>query len=169
MSKVAAEMARIRQQCPFLANNSCTPKFCQSSRMIQSNEPGVGENKSLLNVVQDALDFLRQLRQDQVVKSDEALRLRTDEVLQEIRTSSVWTNFTDDGESEPPSRVSKEGFAGGIWVQTAEELESGLRCAWKHSRKCIMRSEYRNLRQAPVQQQLRRMPGTNSFFAVFVI
>jgi hypothetical protein len=137
--------------------------------MIQLTEPRVGENKSLLDVVQDALDFLRQLRQDQVIISDEALRLRTDEGLQESRTSSASTPFTDDEESEPPSRVSKEGFAGGIWFQTAEELEYGLRCAWKHSWKCITRSEYRNLRQEPMQQYLRRMPRTNSLFAVFVI
>jgi hypothetical protein len=159
MIKVAAEMAQIEQQCPFLANNSCTPKFCQSGRMIQSNEPRIGENRSLLNVVEDALDFLRQLRREQVIKSDEALKLRTEEVLHEIRKNSIWTDIADDGECTPPSRVSKEGFAGGSWDQTTKELEYGLRCAWKHARKCIMRSEHQNLRQVPIQQCPRPYVG----------
>lgn len=128
MGKIAAEMARIQQQCPFLTSNSCTPNFCQSGRMIHSNEPRIGENRSLLSVVKDALDFLHQLRQVQ------------------IRANSVWTNGADNENSKPPSNISREGFAVGFWEQTTEELEYGLRCAWKHARKWIMRSEHQNLR-----------------------
>lgn len=139
-------MACIEQQCPVLAANSCTPKFCQSARMIQTNDPRIGDNRSLSAVVNEALDFLYQLRHNQVIKSDEALQIRTDEVLHEIRANSKWTSVTEENHFGVSFHISKEGFAGGAYVQPTEELEFGLRCAWKNSRKCIMRSEHQNLR-----------------------
>jgi hypothetical protein len=145
-------MVQIEQECPRLATNACTPNFCQSGRMFQSNEPRIGGNRPLHAVERDAFDFLYQLRCDQVIETEEALKLRTEEILHEIRAGSVWTSVSDDGDAEPPSRISKDGLAGGNWNQTTKELEHGLKFAWKHSRKCIMRSKHQNLRCVLLQQ-----------------
>ncbi|PHH62456.1 hypothetical protein CDD81_7103 [Ophiocordyceps australis] len=126
------EFKRIKGHYPALSSTGCTRSFCQSGRMTHTDEPKVGEDRSIENVEAEAIDFLHQLRRDGVIESDAALEKRLTCVLNEIRRDAV-------------ERVGQEGERIVVpqpWHQTAEELEHGIRLSWKHARKCIMRSEY---------------------------
>ncbi|KAJ3955346.1 hypothetical protein N0V92_008117 [Colletotrichum tropicale] len=142
---VEQEFANIREQYPSLASTGCTPKFCQSGRMTHMDEDRVGRNQSYAQVREDALDFLQHMYKDGLLTMEQ-LHHRAHEVLQEIQKNSTEGRFTSAscGPEAPPTTT--DGLVGGLWTQTFEELEFGLRTAWKHARKCIMRSEYRNLR-----------------------
>lgn len=118
--------------------------------MIRSNEPRVGQDRSISSVQQEARDFLRQLRSDDVIKSDVELQSRTEVVALEIEQSSkhvpVGGRLPNEIERTSFSDGGQDGLlAGGPWKQTTAELEHGVRLAWKHSSKCIMRSEYLSL------------------------
>ncbi|KAK1532085.1 nitric oxide synthase [Colletotrichum costaricense] len=140
------EFANIRSQYPSLSSTGCTAKFCQSGRMTHMDEERVGRNQSYAQVREDALDFLQQMYKDSLIDTEQ-LHHRAHEVLQEIQKNSTEGKFTTASEcgSEAPPAATV-GLVGGLWTQTFEELEFGLRTAWKHARKCIMRSEYSNLR-----------------------
>lgn len=109
------------------------------------DEDRVGRNQSYAQVREDALDFLQQMYKDGLLTMEQ-LHHRAHEVLQEIQKNSTEGRFKSAscGPEAPPTTT--DGLVGGLWTQTFEELEFGLRTAWKHARKCIMRSEYRNLR-----------------------
>lgn len=108
--------------------------------MIHSAEPRVGLDRPLSVVREEAVDFLRQLRRDEVIESDAELQDRTIEVLEEIEAGSNVTT------TKSKVTTTKEERVGGRWCQTRVELEHGIRLAWKHSRRCIMRSQYEDLR-----------------------
>lgn len=91
----------------------------------------MGENRSLQLVEQEAVDFLRILRDEGFYDSEGAFQSRLDEVLNEIKASSVKRVGQD---------VHSYSSLGGVWTQTHQELEFGIRRAWRNSRKCIMRS-----------------------------
>ncbi|WYZ35291.1 hypothetical protein EsH8_I_001567 [Colletotrichum jinshuiense] len=140
------EFANIRSQYPSLSSTGCTAKFCQSGRMTHMDEERVGRNQSYAQVREDALDFLQQMYKDGLIDT-ERLHHRAHEVLQEIQKNSTEGKFTTASECGPESApTTTVGLVGGLWTQTFEELEFGLRTAWKHARKCIMRSEYNNLK-----------------------
>ncbi|KAL0935841.1 nitric oxide synthase [Colletotrichum truncatum] len=143
---VDQEFANIREQYPSLSSTGCTTKFCQSGRMTHLDEDRVGRNQSYAQVREDALDFLQQMYKDGLLTMDQ-LHHRAHEVLQEIQKNSQEGRFAvaSDCGAEAP-HATMDGLVGGLWTQTFEELEFGIRTAWKHARKCIMRSEYRNLR-----------------------
>ncbi|PFH62311.1 hypothetical protein XA68_14171 [Ophiocordyceps unilateralis] len=122
------EFRRIKCHYSQLSSTGCTRSFCQSGRMVHTDEQKVGEERTSEVVEAEAVDFLRQLRRDGIIQSDEALQQRTGAVLREIR------------------RTSESKATAGIWNPTAQELEHGLRLSWKHARKCIMRSEYSHLK-----------------------
>ncbi|RDA91142.1 hypothetical protein CP533_0431 [Ophiocordyceps camponoti-saundersi (nom. inval.)] len=122
------EFRRIKCHYSQLSSTGCTRSFCQGGRMVHTDEQKVGDERTLEVVEAEAIDFLRQLRRDGIIKSDEALQKRSSAVLTEIRRTSV------------------SAVAAGIWTPTAEELEHGLRLSWKHARKCIMRSEHSYLK-----------------------
>lgn len=105
--------------------------------MAHTDEPRLGEDRSFKDVEAEAVDFLHQLYRDGIIQSEEALGERISTVLDEVRRTSVIPRGSDETESGPLA---------GIWHQTAEELEHGLRLSWKHARKCIMRSEYSYLK-----------------------
>ncbi|TDZ20733.1 Nitric oxide synthase, inducible [Colletotrichum orbiculare MAFF 240422] len=143
---VEQEFANIREQYPSLASTGCTPKFCQSGRMTHLDEDRVGKNQSYAQVREDALDFLQQMYKEGLVTMEQ-LHHRAHDVLQEIQKNSTEGRFTAAAECGPEAPpTSEDGLVGGLWTQTFEELEFGIRTAWKHARKCIMRSEYRNLK-----------------------
>ncbi|KAF4507907.1 hypothetical protein G6O67_004355 [Ophiocordyceps sinensis] len=131
------EFRRIQCHYPQLASTGCTRSFCQSGRMVHTDEPSLGDDRNFETVEAEAVDFLHQLHRDGIIKSDEALGERISTVLDEIRRNAVVLPGTGrkDAESLP-----------GSWHQTVEELEHGLRLSWKHARKCIMRSEYSYLK-----------------------
>ena len=133
------EFDRIRKAHRTMAPTGCTPQFCQSGRMTRINEPRVGRDRPLAEIQVEAVDFLRECRDHNVIQSDEALDQRIKEVLVQISHSAKLSTVTDmDG------NVS-EGLAGGTWYQHPEELEYGLRAAWRNARRCIMRSEHEYL------------------------
>ncbi|GJC80567.1 nitric oxide synthase [Colletotrichum tofieldiae] len=140
------EFANIRSQYPSLSSTGCTARFCQSGRMTHMDEERVGRNQSYAQVREDALDFLQQMHKDGLIDTEQ-LHHRAHEVLQEIQKNSTEGKFTTASECGPEAAPAVTvGLVGGLWTQTFEELEFGLRTAWKHARKCIMRSEYNNLR-----------------------
>ncbi|KAL8942509.1 MAG: hypothetical protein Q9216_001610 [Gyalolechia sp. 2 TL-2023] len=133
------ECDTIRTAHRTLAPTGCTPDFCQSGRMTRINEPRVGRDRPLDEVQQEAVDFLRECRDHDVIQTDHALNERIKEALVQISATALVSTVTDrDG------LVSK-GLAGGTWYQHPKELEYGLRASWRNARRCIMRSEYEHL------------------------
>lgn len=128
---VRREFQQVQEHHPILASTGCTKDFCQAGRAVHSDEPRIGENRSLGAVEREAEGFLRELHQENFFNSDEALNQRLNEVLGEIR-SSACEGVTRDG--------GQHGRIGGSWNQTQEELQFGIRRAWRNARKCIMRS-----------------------------
>ncbi|OLN88306.1 Nitric oxide synthase, inducible [Colletotrichum chlorophyti] len=143
---VQQEFANIRSQYPSLSSTGCTERFCQSGRMMHLDEERVGRNQSYAQVREDALDFLQQMYKDGLINTEQ-LHNRVHEVLREIQQNSTEGKFTTASHHGPEAApTTTHGLVGGPWTQTFEELEFGIRTAWKHARKCIMRSEYSNLR-----------------------
>ncbi|KAK8111875.1 nitric-oxide synthase [Apiospora kogelbergensis] len=147
------EFSRIEKAYPSLASTGCNAEFCQAGRMKHTDEERVGRNQQVDVVKRDATDFLYQLREGGVIKSEQQFNTRLTEVLQEIEQNSTTarhSSFSGNGSSATQARCT--GTVGGSWTQTSEELEFGIRQAWKHSRKCIMRSEYKDLRLCDLRQ-----------------
>ncbi|OIW33174.1 hypothetical protein CONLIGDRAFT_666516 [Coniochaeta ligniaria NRRL 30616] len=139
------EFDRIKEHYPRLATTSCTTEFCQSGRLIHTTEPKVGQDRSSAEITLDAIDFLNQLRRDDIIKSDEALSSRIAKAKNEITSTSKRVQKTDNG------HVSSE-LVGGVWQQTLEEIEHGVKLCWKHSKRCIMRSEYMSIKVVDFRQ-----------------
>jgi len=82
--------------------------------------------------------------------SQDALEERIDDVFAEINSSVIETKVWEDREEVDGvmelKRVQVKGASSKGWVQTREELEWGVRAAWRNSRKCIMRADYPSLR-----------------------
>ena len=137
MASVAlAELDLIRKSCPTLVSTGCTPQFCQSGRMVHTDEPRIGRDLDLTTVEDEASFFLRELVKEGIYSPEEGDN-RLTQVLTEIRENS-YTHRLKDGNMG----VKTAGY----WSQTTVELAHGLRLAWKHSRKCIMRSQYMDLK-----------------------
>lgn len=131
------EFELIQHNHSTLVSTGCTRDFCQSGRVIHTDEPRIGENRPLAVVEREAEDFLRDLHREGFFADDEAFRVRLQHALYEIRASSA----------EGIIRESRErGTVGGVWTQTPRELEFGLRRAWRNARKCIMRSHCEELK-----------------------
>ncbi|SMQ51195.1 unnamed protein product [Zymoseptoria tritici ST99CH_3D7] len=138
------ELGKIAAAYPKLRPTGCTVDFCQSGRMIKTTEPRVGRDASIQEIQRDAQDFLCQLRAEDVIDSDERLQHRLNEVLVEIaNTSCMSEQHTASKRNDHHAAITSS--IGGSWSQSLEELRHGLRLAWKHSSKCIMRSEYQTL------------------------
>lgn len=141
------EFSRIEKVYPSLASTGCNAEFCQAGRMKHTDEERVGRNQPVDAVKQDATDFLYQLREGGVIKSEKDFNERLAEALQEIELNSTTAQYPSCIANGSNATVAKRiGRVGGDWTQTSDELEFGIRQAWKHSRRCIMRSEYKNLR-----------------------
>jgi hypothetical protein len=141
------EFSRITKAYRTLASTGCTAKFCQAGRMKHTDEERVGRNQPIEAVERDAVDFLYQLRQANVIGSEQALNARIQEVLQEIKANSIPARYTTFGGIGAESTLTPSlGVVGGNWTQSFEELEYGIRAAWKHARRCIMRSEHKDLK-----------------------
>lgn len=55
------EHQRIKEKHRILASTGCSKDFCQAGRAIRTDEPRVGEDRSLHIVCQEAAGFLRVL------------------------------------------------------------------------------------------------------------
>ncbi len=108
-----------------------------SSHEVLIFKLSVGENRSLQIVEEDAIDFLRVLHDEGFYDSEEAFQNRLDQVQGEIKASSVKGVVREDH--------SYANIAG-TWTQTPQELEFGIRRAWRNARKCIMRSHCEELK-----------------------
>ena len=97
----------------------------------------VGENRSLQAVEQEAIDFLHVLREEGLYDSEETFQNRLDQVQGEIKAGSVKGVIRKD---------HLYANVAGAWTQTHQELEFGIRRAWRNSRKCIMRSHCEELK-----------------------
>ena len=144
---VIDQFSDIREQYPILSSTGCTKNFCQSGRMTHTDEERVGRNRPHSQVREEAIDFLQQMYREGMFSSAEALHERAQEVLAEIQRNSKEGSYQTAGAEGPEVEpLMSQGLVGGHWTQTYEELEFGIRTAWKHARKCIMRSEYKELR-----------------------
>ncbi|KAH8898596.1 nitric oxide synthase [Thozetella sp. PMI_491] len=141
------EFERIAYVYPNLSSTGCTAKFCQAGRMKHTDEERVGRNIPIEAIEQDAVDFLYQLRRQGIIKSEHTMNQRVREVLNEIRTTSVYAKYNIcSGEGSDNVQTAAFGLVGGTWTQSDEELLWGIRLAWKHARRCIMRSDLCDLR-----------------------
>lgn len=134
---LAPDYKLIKESHGTLASTGCTKDFCEAGRAIHTDELRVGENRAVDVVEQEAEDFLRELHKEKFFASEAAFQERLHRAHVEIRSSSV----------EGVIRETQiTGMVGGIWTQTPQELEFGLRRAWRNARKCIMRSHCEDLR-----------------------
>ncbi|KAJ9636713.1 hypothetical protein H2199_007707 [Coniosporium tulheliwenetii] len=133
------EFELIKERHPVLASTGCTAQFCQAGRAIHTSEPRIGFDRPLEEVQLEATSFLQEMRLAGAIQSDQELDHRLKDVIQQIHAGAIQTTFKTDHGTE-------YGLAGGNWAQTAEELEFGTRLAWKNARKCIMRSQYQELK-----------------------
>lgn len=141
------EFRKIQGHYPILASTGCTPKFCQAGRMIHTDEPRVGRDRPLHQIKAEALDFLEQMRRDNLFQDDIEYQDRLKKVLEEInKNAKITSSATKLPTLKPTNGELSSDLSSDGWTQTTQELEYGIRTAWKHSRKCIMRSQYQSLR-----------------------
>lgn len=134
---MSAEHQRIRENHRTLASTGCSKEFCQAGRIIHTDEPRIGENRSLHLIYQEATDFLRDLYDDNVFANEAELDAR----LQAVHAQIL------HGSKEGVTREEKiRTQLGGSWTQTPQELEWGLRRAWRNARKCIARNHSEELK-----------------------
>lgn len=133
---LSPELKGIRDKHTTLASTGCTTEFCQAGRAIHTDEPRVGENRALCVVEREAENFLQELHHEGFFASDVEYQERIVQVLEKIR----------DGVTKGVAREDHlQCHLGGTWTQTPQELEYGIRRAWRNSRKCIMRSHCEEL------------------------
>ena len=132
-----AEHQRIKERHRTLASTGCSKDFCQAGRAIHTDEPRVGENRSLEVICQEAADFLRDLYDEGFFHSEAQFEARLQEVHAEILYGATGGIAR---EHKLPTRL------GGNWTQTPRELEFGIRRAWRNARKCIARNHSEELK-----------------------
>ena len=137
--KALEEFKKIIESKRVLVSTGCTKDFCQAGRMVHTDEPKIGENRPLETIKEEALAFLWELWQDGIY-SESQYEQRVRDVLRDIEAATVDEDVWIKEDS--PGKTA-------TWRQTAEELQHGLRLAWKNSRKCIMRSHYLELKYGP--------------------
>ena len=122
--------------------------------MVRPLEPRVGENRPIEEIRHDAEAFLCEMRDDGMFKSEAEFQNRLRTVLAEIERRAVDTKVYvnhehagKDGAVELKS-IQVPGRSSSGYVQTKQEMEWGIRAAWRNSRKCIMRAHYKELKYA---------------------
>lgn len=147
----AVHEGRILKSRPVLQPTGCTAQFCQAGRLNRPLEPYVGENRPLSSIKVEAEAFLHEMYDEGLFNSQDDFDKRVQEVIAEIDAgvleTKVWEDSQEiiDGITEL-KRVQIEGASSKGWLQTREELEWGIRVAWRNSRKCIMRTHYKYLK-----------------------
>ncbi|KAL9627896.1 MAG: hypothetical protein Q9164_007456, partial [Protoblastenia rupestris] len=134
---INAEYQRIGSTHRTLVSTGCTRDFCQSGRVVHTDEPRIGENRALDVVCREATNFLQDLHSEGCFKSETDFQTR----LQSIQ-SEIFSNSIQGVERETKTVVT----LGGNWEQSFEELEIGVRRAWRNSRKCIARNHCQELK-----------------------
>ena len=134
---INVEHQRIKEKHRTLASTGCSKNFCQAGRAIHTDEPRVGENRSLEIFCQEAAGFLRDLYDEDFFQSEAQLEARLQIVHAEILYGATGGIAE---ENRLPTRL------GGNWTQTFGELEFGIRRAWRNARKCIARNHAEELK-----------------------
>lgn len=120
-----------------LTSTGCSRDFCQAGRATHTDEQRVGENRALENVCEEAVNFLRDLYDEDFFPNEQALQERLQAVYTEILGGTV----------EGYARENKmRTQIGGNWTQTPQELEFGVQRAWRNARKCIARNHHQELK-----------------------
>lgn len=104
--------------------------------MVHTDEPRVGQNRDISTVILEAEGFLREMLDGGFFTSVDDFNARLTEVIDEIHANSAMALVRATGRVE---------LCGGHYYQTEQELEFGLRRAWRNARRCIMRSEHESL------------------------
>jgi nitric oxide synthase oxygenase domain/subunit len=109
--------------------------------MIRPLEPRVGENRPINVIKREAEAFLKEMLAEGIFPSSEDYEQRVKEVIVEIEENKVecmvWDEVNEGGTTE---KIKLQGVSSNGYLQTKEELEWGVRFAWRNSRKCIMRA-----------------------------
>jgi hypothetical protein len=108
--------------------------------MIRPLEPRVGENRPIDVIKGEAEAFLREMLAEGLFSlKDFGQRIK--EVIKEIEENKVdCMVWEDPNEDNAVERRKVQGVSSNGYAQTTEELEWGVRVAWRNSRKCIMRA-----------------------------
>ena len=134
---IIPEHQLIKARNRILASTGCSKDICQAGRVIHTDEPRVGENRSLEDVLMEAEDFLRILFEEDFFPDVAAFEARLQAVRKELNDSAKSGLVRG-------TRILKP--LGGSWKQSYEELEFGVRKSWLNSRKCIARNHYQELK-----------------------
>ncbi|KAF9462531.1 nitric oxide synthase [Collybia nuda] len=137
LPELVPEHELIRERHSTLVSTGCTEEFCAVGQVNITNERRVGENRAVDVVEQEAEEFLRELHNEKFFHSEVDFQERLKTVRLEIRNSSVEGVICE---------TQGNGVVGGTWTQTPQELEFGIRRAWRNARKCIMRSHCEDLK-----------------------
>lgn len=109
--------------------------------MIRPLEPRVGENRPVEVMKREAKAFLKEMSKEGLFPSAEDFEQRLVEVMAEIDANivecMVWEDYSENGEIQ---RREVQGVSSNGYRQNRQELEFGVRVAWRNSRKCIMRA-----------------------------
>ena len=82
------EYELIKKTHHTLAPTGCTPDFCQAGRMTRIHEPRVGRDRPLSEVQKEAVGFLHECRDQNVIESDQLLEKRIKTALVQIMETS---------------------------------------------------------------------------------
>jgi nitric oxide synthase oxygenase domain/subunit len=115
--------------------------------MIRPLEPRVGENRPIQVLKQEAEAFLKEMFAEGFFHSSKDFEQRLKDVIIDIEKNSVECLVWEDiAGANGVERTKVQGVSSNGYVQTKEELEWGVRVAWRNSRKCIMRAYCWDLR-----------------------
>ncbi|KAF8847092.1 hypothetical protein BDZ45DRAFT_355604 [Acephala macrosclerotiorum] len=142
------EHVLIHSHCPILAPTGCTSNFCASGLMVRPLEPRVGENHPIATIKLEAEAFLHEMFNEGLFPSQAAFQSRLTAVLHEIENNAQEATIWEDARTPngDVAKVKAKGWSSSGYIQTREELQWGIRTAWRNSRKCIMRAHYPELR-----------------------
>ncbi|KUJ10145.1 uncharacterized protein LY89DRAFT_689965 [Mollisia scopiformis] len=142
------EYSLIHSHCPVLGPTGCTSDFCASGMMFHPLEPHVGENHPLAAIKLEAEAFLHEMFDEGLFTTREDFASRLVEILKEIDSNSLEASVWQASQTVVGDlgAVKVNGWTSSGYTQSREELRFGIRCAWRNSRKCIMRAHYPELK-----------------------
>ncbi|KAG9412000.1 Nitric oxide synthase, brain [Aphanomyces cochlioides] len=118
--KVKYDPTRLSAEQKTLYGVGCQENQCQAAMMDKSNQPTVDANRSPDQVWREAYEFLLEYYRDCHPDGLAGLAARAAEVQDTIMST-------------------------GTYFQTRDELEYGVRLAWRNASRCIMRIQWRNI------------------------
>ncbi|KAK8065357.1 hypothetical protein PG997_012104 [Apiospora hydei] len=120
------EFSRIEKAYPSLASTGCNAEFCQAGRMKHTDEERVGRNQPVDAVKHDATDFLYQLREGGILKTEQHFNKRLAEVLQEIELNSTTARYSScPGNGSNTTGAKCTGSVGGTGRRHLKSWNSG--------------------------------------------